>query len=304
MTITTARGLARAALASTAIACAGTAHAATFDAIQIFGDSFSDTGAGFALTDGGTAASYLAEYFGNPAVLPDTPAPGDSSINFAESGARVGIEETADSPTSLTNQVDAYVDLVESGAASFDPATTLFFLSGGLNDHLEPAGNVTADYREQVADLVGLGADYIQIALLPREVPAFTDSADNLNPAYRALVGELDAQYGDVSVTLSQWGTYFDDIILNPDAYGFTNVTDACLDGFGEGATICASPETYFYYYSAHPSDAAHRVVGQRLYEDTLALDPVAPVPLPAGGALLLAGLAGLGVLRTRRSRG
>ncbi len=305
MTMTSSRTFMCAALASTAIACGGAAQAVTFDAIQIFGDSFSDTGAGFSLTDGGTAASYLAEYFGNPAILPDAPDPGESSINFAESGARVGIEESATSPTSLTNQVDNYVSLVESGQATFDPASTLFFLSGGLNDHLEPAGNVTDAYREQVADLVALGASYIQIALLPREVPAFTDSADNLNPAYRALVPELDATYEGTSITLSQWGPYFDDIILNPDTYGFANVTDACLDGFGPDASVCETPETYFYYYGAHPSDAAHAVVGQRLYADTLELAPVddvAPIPVPAGGLLLLTGLAGLGVMRARRA--
>ena len=284
------------------LAFGGAAQAVTFDAIQIFGNSFSDTGAGFVLTDGGTAASYLAEAFGNPVVLPDDPNPGSRSINFAESGARVDVGGE-NRPTSLTDQVADYVGKVESGAATFDPASTLFFLSGGLNDHEQaPAEEVTDAYRGQVAELVGLGARYIQIALLPREVPAFTDSADFLNPAYRALVPELDATYSDVSVTLSEWGTYYDDIILNPDEYGFTNVTDPCrTGGFGGDAPVevCATPESYFYYFIVHPSDAAHRVVADRLYGDTLAMPAMpAPVPLPASGLLLLAGLGILGAAR------
>lgn len=290
---------------SCGVVVGGTAGAVPFTAIQIFGDSFSDTGAGFALTDGGTTASYLAEFFGNPVVLPDAPNPGMSSINFAESGARVDVQSET-GPTSLTNQVDNYVNLVETGEASFDPASTLFFLSGGLNDHLEPAENVTSAYREQVADLVDLGARYVQIAILPRLVPPFEDSADNLNPAYQALVPELDTTYPGVSVTLSNWGYYYDDIIEDPASYGFTNVTDPCRQGgFGGGeVTICDTPETYFYYWIVHPSDAAHRVVAERLYDDLIALPAVpAPVPLPASAVLLGGAMLGFGAFRRSAGR-
>ena len=251
----------------------GAAGATPFETIYIFGDSFSDTGARAVLSDGGTAAGYLAEYFGNPAVLPDAAVIGSRSVNFAESSARIDVD-VPDGPVSLTGQVNTLVSLVQAGAASFDPASTLFFLSGGLNDS-DPAlvSAVTAAYREQVADLVDLGARHIQIALLPREVPDFTISADSLNPAFRALVPELDAQYADVSVTLSNWGPYYDDIIVNPDAYGFTNVTEPCREGgYGPATSICHSPDTYFYYWVAHPSDAAHKRVADRLYEDALAL--------------------------------
>ena len=286
------------------IIASGAGHAATFDAIQIFGDSFSDTGARRVFSDGGTAAGYLAEYFGNPAVLPDAPNPGTSSINFAESAARVDVERP-DGPSSVTSQVNNYIDLVEQGAASFDPETTLFFLSGGLNDHERtPASEVAGAYREQVTDLIDLGARYIQVALLPREVPEFTDSADYLNPAYRELVSDLAATYSDVSIELSNWGPYYDDIILNPEDYGFTNVTEPCRGGgYGPVTSLCDTPETYFYYWIAHPSDAAHRVVADRLYTDLSALEelPPAPVPLPASAVLLIMALGGFGVTAARR---
>ncbi|WP_210527307.1 SGNH/GDSL hydrolase family protein [Rubellimicrobium arenae] len=278
------------------------ASAATFDTVYIFGDSFSDTGAGFPLTNGDTAASYLAERIGSELSLPDDPNPGTNSINFAESGARVGVE-TAGGPKSLTNQVRNLVQLVSEGAASFDPSDTLFFLSGGLNDHeLSPAEDVVAAYAAQVQDLVAVGAKYIQIALLPREVPAFTDSADFLNPAYRDLVPKLAALYPDVNIGLSDWGTYYDDILLNPDRYGITNTTDPCLPWMDPDGVVCENPEEYFYYWIVHPSDAAHRIVGEQLYRDTLAIEP-SPIPLPASLSLLGMGVLALGGVRRAKAK-
>ena len=182
------------------------AGATPFETISIFGDSVSDTGARAVLSDSGTSAGYLAEYLGSPAVLPDAAVIGSRSVNFAESSARIDVD-VPDGPVSLTGQVNTLASLVQSRAASFDPASTLFFLSGGLNDS-DPAlvSAVTGAYRERVADL---GARHIQIALLPRKVPDFTISADSLNAAFQALVPKLDAQYADVSVTLSNWGPYF-----------------------------------------------------------------------------------------------
>ncbi|WP_299817148.1 SGNH/GDSL hydrolase family protein [uncultured Jannaschia sp.] len=295
-----------------AISIGGAAQAVTFDAIQIFGDSFSDTGANVTYTNGGTAASYLAEAFGNPVVLPGASSPGTQSINFAESGAKV-VQQNRNSPTSVSNQVIAYTDLVNSGAASFDTSSTLFFLAGGLNDHKAPAGPIADAVRKQVSDLVTLGASYIQLALLPTAIPEFKDSADNLNPVYRSLVTELSETYGDISITLNNWGSYYDDIILDPATYGFSNVTDSCTQRpETKNKTFCDNPDEYFYYFTKHPSDAAHRVVADRLFADLQALKPVGsetvpqpglnPVPLPASAILLFAGLAGIGALRARRS--
>lgn len=286
-----------------ALVAAVPAHAVTFDSVQIFGDSYSDTGAGFALTNGGTAASYLAQNLGSTVALPSESNLENKSINFAESGARVGVE-SPDGPSSLTSQVQNFADLIDAGKTGVDPSDTLFFLSGGLNDHeLLPASEVTADYAAQVDQLVSLGARYVEIALLPSEIPGFMDSAETLNPAYRDLVPELDARYPGTSVTLSDWGSYYDEILLNPDTYGITNTTDACL-GFGEDGGPCSNPDEFFYYYSAHPSDAAHKIVGQRLTDEALNVAPVsvpAPAALPIFGAGIALVAAG-GLARRRRN--
>jgi cholinesterase len=69
-----------------------TASAHTFTDLFVFGDSYSDTGAYSPVTNGSTAAGYLAQDFGITLTTSQDPAPGTKGINFAESGARVDVD--------------------------------------------------------------------------------------------------------------------------------------------------------------------------------------------------------------------
>ena len=71
------------------MALAGSAQAKAFTDLFIFGDSYSDTGAYVPLTNGTTAAAYLAALYGIPLVTSKATHPGTQGVNFAESGARV-----------------------------------------------------------------------------------------------------------------------------------------------------------------------------------------------------------------------
>jgi len=295
---------AKAALAAMAaaigLATAGNARAVEIDDIFLFGDSYTDTGAFFPLTNGSTAGAYLASNFGIPMVTSKEPTPGTRGVNFAESGARVAQAPAppASQPRTLTQQVAEFQAYVQAGAVSFNPSSTLFFLSGGLNDHASPTGPIAAATFQQVATLYGLGARLFEIALLPSLVPAFADSAQNLNPLYRQIVPQLQALYPDATIALSNWGTYYDDILRNPQQYGISNTTDQCFNlQTGMQETACTDPDKYFYYYVVHPSDRAHEIVGERLYAEVLA------VPEPAPLMLLASGIAALMATRRRQRR-
>ena len=276
------------------------AHAVVINDLFVFGDSYSDTGAYVELSNGPTAVGYLAQDFGITLTTSKNADPGTDGVNFAESGARVfvGPNPPATQPRSLTQQVAEFQNYVDNGDLTFDPSTSLFFLLGGLNDHnLVTSAQVNAATASQVATLYSLGARIFEIALLPASVPAFTDSADNFNPGYEALVPELQAEYPDATFNLSNWGPDYDYIHDNPSLYGLTNTTDPC----NNFTTTCATPNTYFYYYDDHPSTYVHGIVGNELYNEVLGLP--SPVPEPSTWAMMALGFMGLGFAGYRRSR-
>src|SRR6185312_16165006 len=177
-------------------------------------------------------------------------------------------------PRSLTQQVAEFQNYVASNSVTFNPNTTLFFLSGGLNDHnmITPA-QANAATIAQVATLYSLGARLFEIALLPSLVPAFSDSANNLNPGFRALVPQLQAIFPDAVFGLSNWGPFFDDILTNPSRYGITNTTIPCLVGMTASTPV-------------HPSWPGVMVVLTPLIH--LALSKA--MPKPSSGKLISTG--------------
>lgn len=276
-------------------------QAIEFKSLYLFGDSYTDTGAYVPLTNGSTAGGYLAKSFGIDLVTSKNPAPGTSGVNFAESGARIAQGPLAPQtqPRSLTQQVAEFQSYLQSGALSFNPSSSLFFLLGGLNDHASPTGPIADATLQQVTTLYGLGGRYFELALLPSMIPAFADSARTLNPVFEQIVPQLRTLFPDASFSLSNWGTYYDDILRNPQQYGITNTTDQCFNlqtGMREPA--CTDPDKYFYYYVVHPSDRAHEIVGERLYAEALA---ITAVPEPASLILMASGLAGMALWVRRR---
>jgi|SRR5882762_732290 len=272
--------LALAGLATGSPACAADPEAGEgpYTSLFVFGDSYSDIGAGYVDGNGPTSVAYLAADLGIPFTYAGAPDAAGKGLDFAVSGAQTGASPGIHFAGvflgyGMLNQVADFEKLVTSGTVSFDPARTLFFIAGGLND-----GNLTnaitvANLTSQFHTLYALGARNFALASLPTLIPAFSAVAARLNPAYSTLVLELEAQLPGSNIYLSRWGSFYDAILTDPARYGFTNITDRCAGRaiFGQDPTPCATPNTYFYYHDSHPSTAAHRVVGNLLYQEALA---------------------------------
>ncbi len=83
----------------------------------------------------------------------------------------------------------------------------------------------------------------------------------------------MAAELKDIRISLSHWGSFFDQVLQSPREAGLTNTTDACAgrEIFDQDSTPCAHPATYFYFHAGHPSTATHKAVGDKLYSEITA---------------------------------
>lgn len=254
------------------------AHSAARQAITrlyVFGDSYSDNGAGYIDGNGPTAVAYLALRLGFELKPANDPGAAAQSLNFAVSGAQTGHGagrkvKSALLGRGMMEQVDDFVARVRARQIVFDPNTTLFFIAGGLNDRRLPSAETVSNLETEIRKLHAAGARRFRVALLPTAIPAFSEVGRRLNPALSQIPGEIGAELPGVQIARSDWGLFFDEVLRNPAAYGIRNTADQCAGRaiFGEDATPCASPSTYYYYHSGHPSTAVHKAVGDKLYQE------------------------------------
>jgi phospholipase/lecithinase/hemolysin len=253
--------------------------------LYVFGDSYSDNGAGYIDTNGPTAVAYLAQRLGIPFAPYGAPDSKGKGLNFAVSGARTGSGNGRRAAhrellsVGMKNQVQEFADLLHSDkpdAIKFDPAQTMFFLAGGLNDRSAPDGYTRTNEEDEIDTLYALGARRFMVALLPTKIPAFATAGTMFNPEIAKIPAAERAKHPDIRIATSDWGPFFDQVITHPAQYGLTDTTSTCAGRAlrDEDPTPCASPGTYFYYHQGHPSTAAHRAVGDLLYTEALTKAP------------------------------
>ena len=254
---------------------AGSSATDSIDRLYVFGDSYSDTGAGYVDCDGPTAVAYLAERLGFPLVSSNAPDSANKSLNFAVSGAQTGKSSGQKIKTALLglgirNQVEDFRDRVRSGAIRFKPESTLFFIEGGLNDKRFPTETTVKNIEDELQILYEAGGRRFVITLLPVVIPECKEMGERLNPALARIPGETRTKLPNASIGLSHWGGFFDEVMEAPAKFGIKNTKDACAGRaiFNEDTTPCSKPGTYYCFHAGHPSTAVHKIVGDRLYAE------------------------------------
>jgi phospholipase/lecithinase/hemolysin len=265
------------------VAPAPAINAHPYTMLYVFGDSYSDSGSGYIDGNGPTAVVYLARRLGIPFTYYGDPGSTGKGLNFAVSAAQTGEGAGSRFPTGpffgfgMKNQVENFVRFSRSKSIpKIDPDNTMFFFAGGLNDWRLPEGSTRTNTESEIETLYALGARRFMVAILPTKIPEFAPVGIKLNPELEKIPDEERAKHPDIRIATSHWGSFFDEVITNPAKYGITDTTTVCAERSftDKPIQVCSSPETHFYYHSDHPSTAAHRAVGDLLYQEAITKAP------------------------------
>lgn len=278
------------------------------------------------------------EFVINPLMTP----PPTEGVNFAFAGALssdVHILDDdfpflADFFPGFQDQIDAFTTL--SAAVPVDPNALNVIWIGG-NDYNEAFFNpaslgglslaqlpnfVTDNIIDGLTQLDSLGAKEFLVVNLPDTGAApFADFLDDRSPLnIPAILNQLTSAHNellsakldvfaqsrpDTSITTLDVSTLFADILANPAAFGFSNVTDPCLTNFQPGFMfdgVCSNPDKFFFWDDTHPTTAAYKIVSDFALA-ALHSDDAIPASVPEPGslaALLAMGLIGSGVALTK----
>ncbi|MEQ9553483.1 MAG: SGNH/GDSL hydrolase family protein [Coleofasciculus sp. G3-WIS-01] len=246
-----------------------------------------------------------------------------NSVNFAFGAAQTGTQgvgELGELIPGILTQVDWFEDdLAVAGQQADEDA--LYIVWGGPNDYQlvadpEPMQSVK-NLATAVQTLYNLGARNFLVPNLPDlgKTPRALSMGDQISMALTSLSQThntlLDASLANLSqlenIDILQLDAYsmLNKTIANPEAKGFTNVTDSCIeplkdDGKLDGTRefkVCDNPDEYLFWDGIHPTTVAHR----QLATDALLALESEPQSVPEPGSSAALGFFGLGWLAHKK---
>lgn len=230
-------------------------------------------------------------------------------INFSFGGATSGTKNIGDeSFLGLSEQIGAYTSLLGDRSAD---AGALYTVWAGGNDYIQllsssadgedisfQISQTVENLSASITTLADKGARNIVVFNLPSlgdtplgaNIPGVDPESLNMLTAIHneVLAGAIEnlrqsPQFQDTKVVLFDVNSLFSEIVENPQASGFSNVTDNCtridfpnVDFFGDfsGWRNCQrmlkrDPKAFLFWDNQHPTTVAHELVADSVL-DTL----------------------------------
>jgi len=272
----------------------------TVNQLVVFGDSLSDNGnAAIAaaslgipfppLSNGPLWIDQLAAKLSLPDPQPFLALTGGT--NYAIATAQTG----SNALSGVSDQLALFAGAHLGGL----PADALYTFWAGANDVFNGGNPVLAadNIFNNILSLAGGGGKYFlwlnlpDLGLTPRAIAAGQTVPANLastafNTEWAINLGKLQAQGIDVVGVNVE--ALFAQIVANPGAFGFSNVTSP-----GQGQ---ANPNSYLFWDEEHPTTAGHALVANLALADLAA-------PEPASVAVVALGLLSLVLLKRRKTK-
>lgn len=215
--------------------------------------------------------------------------------NYAVGSAMTG---TAN-PQDMGNQVTLFLSTHPTGASS----SSLYTFWGGSDDifggnsPVTAANNIASEIQAVAAaggknflwlNLPNLGA-VPELSGMTSQQLAASLASQAFDAQWLTDLNQLDAL--GINVIGVNVADLFNQIMANPAAFGFTDVTHACM------GTAGCDPNTFLYWDGLHPTTYADSLVATLAYNDAFAASVTTPEP----PTVLLVGAAALGLLLLRR---
>lgn len=244
--------------------------------LYIFGDSLSDTGNIYRATGGVYPSNppYFQGRYSNGLVWVEYLASGlklnsEQRTNFAFGGATTGSSGMNGIPGLL-----AQVDNFTKAHPDINP-NALYVLWAGANDYLYGSSNSTMpieNLSKAIQLLSTRGAKKILVANIPDlgKLPSTRYSANSNSLSQSAIAHNLslaksfevlnDKLGHDTEIIELDVNSLYREAITEPAKFGFTNVTNACLNN---NVAVCDNPDKFLFWDGIHPTTAGHRILAE-----------------------------------------
>ena len=266
----------------------GLATQPTLDRLVAFGDSLTDTGNFYNLSQWTFPSedSWFRGRFSNGLVWVEhlAEALGVDHSSWAMSGASGETEYLA--IAGVNEQIASFLE-TSPLLDGYDPARTLFVLMFGLNDLMtydKPVEEVGPQLAAAISRLVSAGAEHLVLGTLPLPTQApRTKYADPTSEAakeakiaaYNVFVRDQAACWAaeGVDVVLLEADVMLGELLADPAAFGLSVADDSCLDlssdepanyltGHPIRATCADLGSGAFAFWDlTHPSTALHQIM-------------------------------------------